>query len=134
MKSTIISIVIAVILIGGAIFLSNRNPQPKTDINTENATSTNNVTMENGKQIISITARGGYSPRTSTAKAGIPTVLRFVTNGAFDCSSSIRIPSMGIGKNLSQSGSTDIDLGSPKVGTLPGTCGMGMYSFSVDFQ
>jgi plastocyanin domain-containing protein len=93
-----------------------------------------NVEVKDGVQYINITARGGYSPRNSIAKAGMPTILRFNTNGIFDCSASIRIPSMNITRMLSQAGSTDIDLGNPKLGTLQGTCGMGMYSFAIDFQ
>ena len=85
-------------------------------------------------QIIEITAKGGYTPRKSIAKAGIPTILRLNTNGTFDCSSSVRIPSLDIFKNLPQSGTTDIDLGIQNVGTLNGSCGMGMYPFEIQFQ
>ena len=93
-----------------------------------------NVHMENGTQIIEIKAGGGYAPARSIAKAGIPTVLRFTTNGAFDCSSSIRIPSLNMSKILPQNGTDDIELGAPKAGPLQGMCGMGMYPFSIDFQ
>jgi plastocyanin domain-containing protein len=86
-----------------------------------------------GKQIVEITARGGYQPRVSIAKAGISTILRFNTNGTFDCSASVRIPSLDISKLLPQSGSTDIDIGSQQVATLNGSCGMGMYPFQVEF-
>jgi plastocyanin domain-containing protein len=60
--------------------------------------------------------------------------LRLDTNGTFDCSAGVRIPSMGISKNLPPSGTTEIDLGTPKVATLNGVCVMGMYSFQIDFQ
>lgn len=127
MKGTVISILIAVVLIGGALMLTRGGS--KTD-----SAPVNNVTIVNGKQIIELKAKGGYSPRTSIAKAGIPTILRFDTSGTFDCSSSIRIPSMNISKVLPQTGTTDIDLGTPSVTTLQGTCGMGMYPFEVKFQ
>jgi len=139
MKS-IISILIAVALIGGAFLITKEKPQDgtnakvQTQTQTENTAPTDNVTVENGKQIILINVRGGYLPRKSIAKAGIPTVLRFVTNNTFDCSSSIRILSMNINKILPQSGTTDIDLGISKAGILSATCGMGMYSFEIDFQ
>lgn len=94
----------------------------------------NNVSVVDGKQIIEISAKGGYQPRKSIAKAGIPTIIRFDTKGTFDCSSSVRIPSMNISKNLPQTGSTDIDIGDSKLGTLKGSCGMGMYPFEVEFQ
>lgn len=93
-----------------------------------------NVSVVDGKQIINLTAKGGYSPLKSIAKAGIPTTLRVATNGTFDCSSYVRIPSLNIGQSLSQTGVTDIDLGISKQGILHGTCGMGMYPFDIDFQ
>jgi plastocyanin domain-containing protein len=128
MKATIISIIVAVVLIGGAFMLT------RSGGDTGQVANANNVSVVDGKQIIEITARGGYQPRKSIAKAGIPTIIRFNTKGTFDCSSSVRIPSMGISKSLPQTGSTDIDIGEGKLGTLQGTCGMGMYPFEVEFQ
>ena len=128
MKATIISVIVAVVLIGGAVMLT------KSGGDAGQAADANNVSIVDGKQIIEITARGGYQPRKSIAKAGIPTIIRFNTKGTFDCSSSVRIPSLGISKSLPQTGSTDIDVGTQKVATLQGTCGMGMYPFEVEFQ
>jgi plastocyanin domain-containing protein len=127
MKATIISIIVAVVLIGGAFVLTRSGDTGQT-------ANANNVSVVDGKQIIEITARGGYQPRKSIAKAGIPTIIRFNTKGTFDCSSSVRIPSLNISKSLPQTGSTDIDIGSGKLGTLQGSCGMGMYPFEVEFQ
>ena len=130
MKSNtiLISIIAVGILIAGAIMFSGSSSSPK-DIPTKE-----NVSVVDSKQIIEIKAKGGYVPRATKARAGMPTTLRFNTNGTFDCSSFVRIPSMNITKILPNSGTTDIDLGSPQVGTLQGTCGMGMYRFSVLFQ
>lgn len=128
MKATIISIIAAVVLIGGAFILT------RSGGDTGQVANANNVTIVDGKQIIEINAKGGYQPRKSIAKAGIPTIIRFNTKGTFDCSSSVRIPSMNISKSLPQTGSTDIDIGSGKLGTLQGSCGMGMYPFEVEFQ
>ena len=128
MKIITISIIVAVVFIGG-VFLLNRG-----NASTNNFTPVNNVSIVDGKQIIEIRAKGGYQPRKSVAKIGIPTILRFDTAGTFDCSSSVRISSLNISKNLPQSGSTDIDIGIGKLGTLQGTCGMGMYPFEVEFQ
>ena len=127
MKATIISIIIAVVLIGGVLVLNRSG-------GTEQAANANNVSILNDKQIVEIHAKGGYQPRKSIAKAGIPTVIRFDTSGTFDCSSSVRIPSMNISQLLPQTGSTDIDIGTPSVGVFQGTCGMGMYPFEIDFQ
>lgn len=127
-KFMAISVIIATVFIGGAVLLSN------TSDGSDPQGSKNNVTIVNGKQIIDLRAKGGYSPKRSTAKAGIPTILKVNTNGTFDCSSALRIPSMNISKNLPPSGSTEIDLGSPQAGLLKGTCGMGMYQFEINFQ
>lgn len=126
MKSTIISVIIALALIGGAIALSRTT-------SSSDGPTINNVAIVDGVQIIDLTAKGGYTPRKSTAKSGIPTTLRVNTNGTIDCSSSIRIPSMDISQNLPQSGVTEIALGSPSAGVLNGTCGMGMYPFEINF-
>ncbi len=127
MKPTVISILVAVVLIGGAFALTKKSDTPAV-------VDANNVTIVDGKQIVEISAKGGYQPRKSIAKAGVPTIIRFDTNGTFDCSSAVRIPSMNISKSLPQTGTTDIDIGSQEVATLQGTCGMGMYPFEVEFK
>lgn len=119
-------------ILGAAIIFSRGGGN--TEPNTITAPKENNVTVVDGKQIIEIDAKGGYLPRKSVAKAGVPTVIRFNTANTFDCSSSIRIPSMDISKILPSSGSTDIDVGTPSAGPLKGSCGMGMYPFEVEFQ
>lgn len=129
MKSTALSIIVAALLIGGAIVFMRGGTS-----NEAAHTPQNNVTVVDGKQIVEISAKGGYQPRVSVAKAGLPTILRFDTKGTFDCSSSVRIPSMDISKNLPQTGTTDIEVGIAQAGTLQGTCGMGMYPFEVTFE
>lgn len=128
MKSTIISIIVAITFIGGALLITSNQGENKQVANV------NNVSIVDGKQIIEINAKGGYQPRKSIAKADIPTIIRFNTVGTFDCSSSVRIPSLNISKLLPQSGTTDIDIGIGQLGTLKGSCGMGMYPFEVEFQ
>ncbi len=130
MKATLIAIVVAGVIIGGSLVLVNSG----SNGGGEAQVNANNVSIVDGKQIIEITARGGYQPRKSVAKAGIPTIIRFKTSGTFDCSSSVRIQSLGIFKSLPQTGLTDIDIGNGKLGILRGSCGMGMYPFEVDFQ
>lgn len=127
MKSTIISIVVALSLVGGVLVLTRSSDGGAVS-------NVNNVTVVDGKQIIEIKAKGGYLPRKSIAQAGLPTILRFDTNGTFDCSSSVRVPSLKIVKTLPQTGVTDIDIGVGQPGTLQGMCGMGMYPFEVEFQ
>ncbi|MFA6300760.1 MAG: cupredoxin domain-containing protein [Candidatus Paceibacterota bacterium] len=127
MKKILVSIFVAVILIVMALVLvGGRNNIP--------VAKGNNVSIVDGKQIIDLTAKSGYSPERSVAKAGIPTILRFTTNGNYDCSSSVRIPSMNVSKNLELSGITEIDLGNPKEGIMHGSCSMGMYPFEINFE
>ncbi len=129
MKPTVIAIAVSILLIGGAFVLSRTQ---NADVPTEEVAGAN-VSIEDGVQIIAIDAKGGYLPRKSVAQAGIPTVIRFNTAATFDCSASVRIPSLDISEMLPQTGSTDIPVGTPEVGPLQGTCGMGMYPFEVAF-
>lgn len=131
MKGIIVSILIVIVLIGGAIILTPKSPQGN-DIS--NPILVNNVSIVDGVQIINLNAKGGYQPQKSLAKAGLPTILRFKTQGNFDCSSSVRIPSLNISKFLPQTGTTDIDIGIQKTGIFYGSCGMGMYPFEINFQ
>lgn len=129
MKPLLLGFFIVTIIFGGMFLLIRGNLSTGTE-----EVAGNNVTMVDGVQIIEITAKGGYQPRVSVAKAGVPTTIRFTTKGTFDCSSSIRIPSLNISKILPSNGSTDISLGTSEAGTLKGSCGMGMYPFEIQFQ
>ena len=129
MKSTAFAIVVAGALIGGAILY--------TGINATGGGSdapANNVTVVDGKQIIEVSVQGGYRPKKSAAKAGVPTILRFSTNGTYDCSGAVRIPSIGYSAFLPATGNTDVSLGSPQAGVLRGMCAMGMYTFEIEFK
>lgn len=127
---TAIYILIFGAVVGGFIFLSSRNGSFTTD---EQA-SVENVSIVDGKQIIEIKAKGGYTPRLTSAKAGLPTIVRFTTNGSFDCSLAVRIPSLNLSTTLPQTGTVDMDIGTPQSGPLLGTCGMGMYRFQINFE
>ena len=129
-KTTAISIFVAAVLIGGAILFSSGGKDSNT-----NTASANNVNIVDGKQIITISAKGGYSPKVTSAKAGMPTVIKVDTNGTFDCSSALTIPSLGYRNNLPPSGETAIDVPPQKAGvTMRGLCAMGMYNFAVNFN
>lgn len=136
MKSTAVSIVIASIMVSGAIIFSKSisNQGGATNNTNNEVVNLNNVNIVDGKQIINIEVKGGYTPRKSAAKAGIPTILRFNTSGTFDCSAFIRIPSLNVLQSLPQFGATDIKIDNPKQGTLQGMCGMGMYQFAIEFK
>ncbi len=108
------------------IFSSNGNDDPAQN---------QNVHIESGKQIIDLTAKGGYSPRVSVAKAGMETVLRVKTNGTFDCSSTIAIPELDYRSHLTPSGITEITIPAQQPGkNIQGFCAMGMYNFNIQFN
>lgn len=137
LNSIVIMVSITVIVVGlfGIVLILNRGKSDSVGSEQVKSESpVNNVSQQDGKQIIEITAKGGYSPKKSIAKAGVPTVLKFKTKGTYDCSSALTIPSLNISKNLPGTGETEIQIGSQEVGKLAGTCSMGMYSFEIDFQ
>ena len=122
----VISILVTALLIGGVVFFAGKG--------TERASQTNNVRIEGETQVIDISAKGGYTPKQSEAMAGVPTVIRVRTNGTYDCSSALRIPSLGFSTVMEPTGVTEITVPPQESGsTLEGVCAMGMYNFSVRF-
>jgi len=125
-KSILVSICLSVLLIAGAFWFTSK----PASVDNETA-----VSVVGGKQIIDITAKGGYSPRIVVAKAGMPTVLRVSTRGTFDCSSSLVIPKLSYQKFLPPSGTEEIAISAEEAqGTMQGLCSMGMYNFQIKFQ
>lgn len=101
---------------------------------TDTMKTIENIEIKDGVQYITITAKGGYSPKISNAKANIPTKLIIKTNGTFDCSSSLIIRSVNYRNILPNTGEAVIDVGTPKSkDTLRGVCSMGMYNFLINF-
>jgi plastocyanin domain-containing protein len=120
------------LLIGiGVLLAKNRElTREETVTNTTDA-----VQIVDNKQIISITAKGGYTPRSLVAQAGIPSILAVQTKGTFDCSAALTIPSIGYRSMLPPSGITEIAIPPQPAGTtLHGTCSMGMYTFTITFR
>jgi plastocyanin domain-containing protein len=94
-----------------------------------------NASIVGGNQTVEITAKNGYSPRDTLAKANLPMTLKIESNGDFDCSSSLSIPKLGYQANLPPSGETVINVPPQQAGsTLKGLCSMGMYSFTIRFE
>ena len=127
--SLIGSILIAVFVIGGAVVFGKADTAPIV------GGMRDNVSVTAGTQVIDIVAKGGYAPKLTTATADMPTVLRVKTDGTYDCSSAIRIPSLGYSKTMEATGITEITVPPQKAGsTLQGVCAMGMYSFQITFS
>jgi len=121
-------VAVAVVLVVATIVLVRHD---------ENAggTGQTNASIVGGNQTIEITAKNGYSPRDTMAKANLPMTLKIETSGNYDCSSSLSIPKLGYRANLPPSGETVVDVPPQKAGsTLTGLCSMGMYSFTIQFQ
>lgn len=132
-KLTVQIILLAAMAIVFAIVIFG--PRFRNNQEVKQTISVPNVEVKDGIQYVIITARGGYIPKVSNAKAGIPTKLIMKTSGTFDCSSSLAIRSIGYQKILPQNGEEIIDIGIPVIGTpLQGVCSMGMYSFVVNFM
>jgi hypothetical protein len=132
-KLLIIGAFIFALLISGSLLLTNQ----KSSGNSEQAEQTLGTSVINtdGKQIIELTAKGGYSPAILTAKADTETILRVKTTSTFDCSAALTIPSLNYTKMLPPTGTTDIALKpQPNGSKLEGTCSMGMYNFTLNFK
>lgn len=130
-KVFVISILLTIASLVGIIMLLSNNGTNTTTV----ANGQSNVSIVDSKQVIQIDAKGGYAPRNTVAKANIPTTLNLKTNGTFDCSSAVSIPSLGYRTNLPPSGVTPIEIPPQPAGTtLKGVCAMGMYNFAVNFN
>lgn len=139
-----IAVILGIVAFATQMFLSSNNGVKKSNFDQAQTQDTktvaistppSNVVVEDGRQIITINAKGGYSPKMTTAKADMPTVIKMITKGTFDCSSSVSIPSIKYQKNLPSSGETLIDVPAQANGsTLKGTCSMGMYTFAIKFE
>lgn len=124
-KGIVLSVIISALLIGGAGWFATR---------PSGGGSGASAVVVDGTQFVDITAKGGYSPRVVTAKAGMPTVLRMKTNGTFDCSASLVIPKLSYQKFLQPSGIEEIAIAPENAqGTMQGLCSMGMYNFQIKF-
>lgn len=129
-KTVSIIITIALVVGIGIVFWG----QSRNNSNSASTESAQNVEIRDGIQYVTINARGGYSPKVSSAQANIPTKLVMKTNGTYDCSASLVIRSIGYQKILPNTGEEIIDLGTPKTGAIQGLCGMGMYNFVINFN
>lgn len=125
----------AVAILGFSGYFAAKSGSSDRNTETTDTSPTSNVATVDGVQTVTITARGGYNPRVSTATAGVPTRLVLKTQNTFDCSLGVIIPSLGYRKNLPSTGEDSIDLPPQAPGsTLQGTCSMGMYRFAVNFK
>ncbi|MGH9150313.1 MAG: cupredoxin domain-containing protein [Acidimicrobiales bacterium] len=73
-----------------------------------------------------------YSPAVLRVKAGVPTVVTFRTDGTRGCTRTLVVPSLRLSRRLPATGDTTLDFGQLARGRLRYTCGMGMYSGTIE--
>jgi plastocyanin domain-containing protein len=141
-----ISIVVTLVLVVGIGYILLQNPNSDKVPKDSNLTgpgilssipsTSPNVTVKDGVQYITVNAKGGYSPRISTAKGGIPTRLIVKTDNTYDCSSSLVVKAAGYRGMLPATGETVVEITTTPISgeTVQGICGMGMYNFNVKFN
>ncbi|HLP86413.1 MAG TPA: cupredoxin domain-containing protein [Candidatus Paceibacterota bacterium] len=133
-KTALTIIIIGFFVALGIFFLGGSNNNNTTGGNMAQE-QVQNVEIKDGVQYITVNAKGGYSPRVSNAKAGIPTKLIVRTKDTYDCSLALSVKQANFQKVLSKTGEEVIDLGTPQSGTpIRGVCGMGMYNFVINFE
>lgn len=122
-KGLIYVIPLVLVLIAGFVVISK---------NSE--TTLSKAVTESGFQIVEVTAKNGYSPKITEAKANTPTILRMITKNTLDCSASLFVPDLKYQEFLPTSGETDIQILPQAAGTtISGSCSMGMYGFEIRF-
>ncbi len=131
-KNILIATVLGLIIVGGGYYASTTKVPMTAATDTQAGAPAQNVEIKDGVQYVTINAKGGYTPKISSIKSGVPTKIIMKTSGTFDCSSSVAIHDLGYEKILKSTGEETIDLGTLAAGkTLQGVCGMGMYNFKV---
>lgn len=84
-------------------------------------------------QAVAIRAEdAAYVPDVVRVKAGVPTRLTLVTDGAAGCTRAFNIPGLGIQETLPATGETVVDLPPLDAGTVPFVCGMGMFGGTIE--
>lgn len=92
-----------------------------------------NVRLADGVQYLATTqVADGYEPEHAVVYAGTPVVWE-LTSEALTCASWIRAPELGITEAVLTPGeTTDLTFTPTEPGTLTYTCGMGMYSGTIE--
>ena len=78
-------------------------------------------------QVVDITVRGGYHPKSIVARADIPLRLVFHREESEACSERVVFSSPRIDRHLPAGAATAIDLPAQPPGEVRYTCGMGRY-------
>ncbi|MBI2021874.1 sulfite exporter TauE/SafE family protein [Candidatus Daviesbacteria bacterium] len=105
------------------------------DLNASDSSEDSNslVKLIDGVQTASIKVMPtGYSPNFIRVKSGLPVKLNLATQGGLGCTSSFRIPKLGISRELYSKGSDSVEFTPQNKGKLTWTCSMGMYFGTIE--
>ncbi|MDR1188454.1 MAG: hypothetical protein LBK95_13545, partial [Bifidobacteriaceae bacterium] len=95
-------------------------------------TRTDNVVDDAAVQVLKTTQDGaGYSPRVAAVYVDRP-VRWEVDSQSLSCSSTMNLDAMGLGVVSLKDGLNVFEFTPTEVGTLPYTCGMGMFPAQID--
>jgi Cu+-exporting ATPase len=82
--------------------------------------------VEDGRQVVDITVKGGYSPSLIRVEAGKPVRLRFDRQENSDCTARVVFPDFRKSASLAAFGTTTLDLDVAEPGEYSWACGMNM--------
>ena len=95
---------------------------------TTNTVKDPNVVMENGVQVVRMVEHNtGYAPNKFSIKKGVPVKWIIDAQAPYSCASSLVVPQLGIKKSL-KAGENIIEFTPEKLGKIPFSCSMGMYT------
>ncbi|RBY92497.1 ATPase P [Blastococcus sp. TF02-8] len=82
--------------------------------------------VHDGRQVVDITVKGGYSPSLIRVEAGSPVQLRFHRQENSDCTARVVFPDLRKSASLAAFGTTTMDLAIDQPGEYGWACGMNM--------
>ena len=84
------------------------------------------------QEVVVLAEPRAYRPNRIQFKAGQPARLRVVTGQQVGCTSIFTIPGLGVEQALPRNGEATFDIPTDKPGKVRFTCGMGMYSGTIE--
>jgi Cu+-exporting ATPase len=81
---------------------------------------------QDGRQEVTVTVRGGYSPDVIRVRQGVPVRLVFDRRESGECTSRVLFPDFGINTALPANAKTAVDLVPDRAGQFGFACGMNM--------
>jgi plastocyanin domain-containing protein len=89
------------------------------------------ILSKDGRQHVTVTVNGGYSPNIVTLKQGIPATIDFYRKDPSGCLSHVVFPDFGINEELPIGQSHQITIDTSTPGEYTYACGMNMFHGKV---